>query len=512
MNTFLSSVVINRMVSKVCPEDKVLNPPTNRCVSKTGSIGKKILKKNTKKDKSKSKSPDKPKVCPEDKVLNPPTNRCVSKTGSIGKKILKESQKKKPSEPKEKPKKKSSESKEEPKKKSSEPKEEPKKKSSELDDLTTFCLKLDKLIKETDFTKTDKVELFKYYPNDNNTISFRKIDNYFLKQTTILYQDEYNLYLYFYTLKYVACISNYKEDGIKEVYTCHLMSDKTFKTFKPKYTPPGGYKSPPKPEEKPKKKQKELDDLAKFCLKLDTIYNETDFKIINRIKLFKFYPVNTSKISLEKIDNYYLKKTSILYKNIYNLHLLFEKTNCVACISNYKEDGIKEVYKCHLMSKATYKTFTPIYKQPGNKSPPTYKYKSPPKPKSPPKYEYKAPPKPAPKPKSLSLSSDKKIKNFNVSYNFNSKTDYFDVLGVHKYNATLNDIKKSYRKLSLLLHPDKTGKFDSPLRNYAIEKFKILNQAYEILGDDKKRDYYIKNKKIGYSNEDILKMIRLNYI
>ena len=486
------------MVSKVCPEDKILNPPTNRCVSKTGSIGKKILKEKTKKDKSKSKSksPDKPKVCPEDKVLNPPTNRCVSKTGLIGKKILKESKKKKSSEPKEKPKKKSSESQEKPKKKSSES-------SEELDDLTTFCLKLDKLIKETDFTKKDIVKIFKYYPNDNNTISFKKIDNYYLKQTTMLYQDEYNLHLYFYKLKYVACISSYKEEGIKEVYTCHLMSDKTFKTFKPKYKPPAGYKSPPKPEEKPKekpkKKQKELDDLANFCLKLDTIYNETDFNKTNTVKLFKFYPVKTGSISLKKIDYYYFKITSLYYKDIYNLHLSFERKNCVACISNYIEGG-KEVYSCHLMSKATYNTFKPIYKQP--------------KPKSPPKYEYKAPPKPTPKPKSKSksLSSDKKIKNFNVPYNFNSKTDYFDVLGVHKYNATLSEIKKNYRLLTLKLHPDKTGDFDSPLRKYAEDKFKDLTQAYEVLGDDKKRAYYIQNKKIGYSNEDILKMIRLNYI
>ena len=51
--------------------------------------------------------------------------------------------------------------------------------------------------------------------------------------------------------------------------------------------------------------------------------------------------------------------------------------------------------------------------------------------------------------------------------------------------------------------PDKTGTFDSPLREYAGNKFKIINQAYEILSDD---------KKLGYSNVELIKMIRLNYI
>jgi hypothetical protein len=78
------------VVKKECPPDKILNPQTDRCVSKTGAIGKKILLEllNKNKNKPKSKKEIKGNECPDDKILNPQTNRCVSKTGAIGKKIL----------------------------------------------------------------------------------------------------------------------------------------------------------------------------------------------------------------------------------------------------------------------------------------------------------------------------------------------------------------------------------------------------------------------------------------
>jgi hypothetical protein len=72
---------------KECPPDKILNPKTNRCVSKTGIIGKKLLN-----NKNNNKNPN----CPSDKILNPKTNRCVSKTGIIGKKLLNDKNNKKP--------------------------------------------------------------------------------------------------------------------------------------------------------------------------------------------------------------------------------------------------------------------------------------------------------------------------------------------------------------------------------------------------------------------------------
>ena len=70
-----------------CPENKILNPTTNRCVLKTGKIGKKILESNKSKVKSEVKSKVKSNDCPENKILNPVTNRCVLKSGKIGRKL-----------------------------------------------------------------------------------------------------------------------------------------------------------------------------------------------------------------------------------------------------------------------------------------------------------------------------------------------------------------------------------------------------------------------------------------
>ena len=63
------------------------------------------------------------------------------------------------------------------------------------------------------------------------------------------------------------------------------------------------------------------------------------------------------------------------------------------------------------------------------------------------------------------------------------KRDYYEVLGVSR-NASQQEIKKAYRKLALQWHPDRNK---SP---EAEEKFKEINEAYEILSDSQKRQAY----------------------
>ena len=64
-----------------------------------------------------------------------------------------------------------------------------------------------------------------------------------------------------------------------------------------------------------------------------------------------------------------------------------------------------------------------------------------------------------------------------------TKRDYYEILGLHK-SASQAEIKSAYRKMALKYHPDKNKAAD------AEEKFKEINEAYQVLSDKKKRDAY----------------------
>ncbi len=65
-----------------------------------------------------------------------------------------------------------------------------------------------------------------------------------------------------------------------------------------------------------------------------------------------------------------------------------------------------------------------------------------------------------------------------------SKRDYYEILGVDR-NADKDDLKKAYRKLARKYHPDVNTDDEQ-----AEEKFKEIQEAYEILSDDQKRARY----------------------
>lgn len=63
------------------------------------------------------------------------------------------------------------------------------------------------------------------------------------------------------------------------------------------------------------------------------------------------------------------------------------------------------------------------------------------------------------------------------------KRDFYEILGVKK-GASKDEIKSAYRKMALLNHPDRNKETG------AEEKFKEINEAYEVLSNDQKKSAY----------------------
>ena len=63
------------------------------------------------------------------------------------------------------------------------------------------------------------------------------------------------------------------------------------------------------------------------------------------------------------------------------------------------------------------------------------------------------------------------------------KKDYYEILGVSR-KASQDEIKKAFRKYALKYHPDRNKSSE------AQEKFKEINEAYQVLSDPEKRSIY----------------------
>ncbi|MDR7305115.1 DnaJ domain-containing protein [Rhodoferax saidenbachensis] len=74
--------------------------------------------------------------------------------------------------------------------------------------------------------------------------------------------------------------------------------------------------------------------------------------------------------------------------------------------------------------------------------------------------------------------------------------DHYAALGLNSA-ATLSDIKKAFRQKAALYHPDRNSAAD------AAQRFREVQEAYEVLSDDDKRQAYDDNRRRGLLDSPI---------
>src|SRR5215469_15773083 len=75
-----------------------------------------------------------------------------------------------------------------------------------------------------------------------------------------------------------------------------------------------------------------------------------------------------------------------------------------------------------------------------------------------------------------------------------AKQDFYEILGVSK-TASAEELKRAYRKLAMKYHPDRNAGDKA-----AEQKFKDLNEAYDVLKDDQKRAAYDRYGHAAFEN------------
>ncbi|MEQ9198858.1 MAG: DnaJ domain-containing protein, partial [Rhodospirillales bacterium] len=75
-----------------------------------------------------------------------------------------------------------------------------------------------------------------------------------------------------------------------------------------------------------------------------------------------------------------------------------------------------------------------------------------------------------------------------------AKQDYYETLGAAK-DASAEDLKKAYRKMAMKYHPDR-----NPDDKAAEQKFKELNEAYDVLKDEQRRAAYDRYGHAAFEN------------